>query len=141
MKEAMKNKVGVWIDLSKAIIVTLNGEKKEMQVVEGVDNQERIPGEGKIYTRFGNQFSNMEKQKEGKLNHQVKLFLKSVEAHINHSDELVIFGPANMKQELADLILKNKTMVHELKGVETTDSMTDNQVAAWVAEYFEAHSK
>ena len=136
----MKNKVGVWIDLSKAIIVTIKGDERKMLVIDGIDNRERIPGEGKIYTRFGSQFSNMEKQKESKLNHQVKAFLKSVEEQVRHSDELVIFGPANIKQELANLILKNKTLAQKLKGVESADSMTDNQVAAWVATYFETHS-
>lgn len=132
----MKNKVGVWIDLSKAIIVTIQGNKRDIVQIEGVENRERIPGEGKSFTRFGNQFSNPEKQKENKLNHQVKTFLKSVEEQLMHCDALVIFGPANIKQELADLILDNKTLVHKLKGVETADSMTDNQVAAWVDSYF-----
>lgn len=132
----MKNNVGVWIDLSKAIIVTIKGDERNSLKLEGVDNRERIPGESKTYTRFGNQFSNLEKQKENKLNQQIKSFLKSVEDQLIHCDALVIFGPANMKQELADLILNNKTLVHKLKGVETADSMTDNQVAAWVDSYF-----
>lgn len=137
----MKNKVGVWIDLSQAIIVTIEGDKNEIKQIEGVDNRERIPGEGKSFTRFGNQFSNLEKQKESKLNHQVKAFLKSVVEQLNHSAALVIFGPANMKQELANLILSNKDLAQKLKGVESADSMTENQVVAWVAEYFKQHSQ
>jgi stalled ribosome rescue protein Dom34 len=136
----MKNKVGVWIDLSKAIIVTIKDGNREVKKVEGVESRKRIPGEGKSFTRFGTQFSNLEKQKESKLNHQVKAFLKSVEEQLGHCDALVIFGPANMKQELANLIFKNKMLVQKLKGVESADSMTDNQVAAWVAGYFEQHS-
>lgn len=136
----MKNKVGVWIDLSKAIIVTIKGDEREMLVIDGVDNRERIPGEGKSYTRFGSQFFNLERQKESKFKHQVKTFIKSVEEQVKHSDELVIFGPANMKQELTNLILKNNSLAKKLKGMESADSMTDNQVAAWVATYFETHS-
>lgn len=133
----MKNNVGVWIDLSQATIITLNGDSRTVKVIEGVDNRERVPGEGKSSTRFGNQFSNLEKQKDSKLSHQVKVFLKSVEDQLLHSDALVIFGPANMKQELANLILKNKAIVQKLKGVEPADSMTDNQTIAWVVKYFE----
>ena len=136
----MKNKVGIWIDLSKAIIVTLKGKEKEIHLINGVDNRERIPGEGKSFTRFGNQYSNLEKQKESKLSHQVKTFLQSVEMQLKHSDDLVIFGPAQMKQELANLILKNNKLAQKLRGVESADSMTDNQVAAWVVSYFETHS-
>ncbi len=140
MKDVMKKKVGIWIDLSKAVIVTLHGDEREIHVIEGIDNRERIPGEGKSFTRFGNQFFNLERQKESKFKHQVKTFMKSVEKRVIKSDELVIFGPANMKKELANMILKNKTLAQKLKGVESADSMTDNQLAAWVASYFETHS-
>lgn len=129
-------KVGVWIDLSVAIIVTIDGDKKTMKKIEGIDNRERIPGEGKSFTRFGSQFSNLERQKESKFEHQVKMFLHSVVEQIDRSDALVIFGPANMKQELANLVLSEKSLVQKLKGVETADSMTDNQIMAWVVDYF-----
>lgn len=138
MKEAMNNKVGVWIDLSNAIIITLNGNEKKVQVVEGVDNRERIPGEGKSFTRFGDQFSNLERQKQGRINQQVKDYLKKVKATLTHSDSIVLFGPSNMKQELADLILKNKLMAQKLKGVVTADSMTENQMVAWVINYYKS---
>ena len=129
-------KVGVWIDLSVAIIVTIDGDKKTMKKIEGIDNRERIPGEGKSFTRFGSQFSNLERQKESKFEHQVKMFLHSVVEQIDRSDAIVIFGPANMKQELANLVLSEKSLVQKLKGVETADSMTDNQIMAWVVDYF-----
>ena len=129
-------KVGVWIDLSVAIIVTIDGDMKTMKKIEGIDNRERIPGEGKSFTRFGSQFSNLERQKESKFEHQVKMFLHSVVEQIDRSDAIVIFGPANMKQELAKLVLSEKSLVQKLKGVETADSMTDNQIMAWVVDYF-----
>ena len=128
--------VGVWIDLSQAIIVTIKGDQKTMKKIAGVDSQQRIPGEGKTFTRFGNQFSNLERQKESKLAHLTKVFLKSVIDQISHCDELVIFGPARMKNELADLVITNKSLSQKLKGVFSADSMTDRQTIAWVDEYF-----
>lgn len=136
----MKNKVGVWIDMSKAIIITLKGEEREVQVIEGIDNRERIPGEGKRFTRFGNQFSNQEKQKEGRRNQQVKDYLKQVLKILTHSESIVLFGPSNMKQELANLIMKNKEMVQKLHGVVTADNMTENQMVAWVVNYYKTEN-
>ncbi|HEY5690559.1 MAG TPA: hypothetical protein VIS49_03800 [Cyclobacteriaceae bacterium] len=130
----MKNKVGVWIDMSKAIIITLKGAEKEVQVIEGIDNRERIPGEGKSYTRFGSQFSNQEKQKEGRMNQQVKDYLKKVMKALTHSESIIIFGPSKMKQELAKLIMKNKDQ--KLRGVVAADSMTENQMVAWVVNHY-----
>lgn len=137
-KNKAKNNVGVWIDLKKAIIVTLNGDKKEVKtILSEIETKERIPGESKKFVRFGNQFSNLEKQKENRLTHKTNAFLKSIQEQLSHSDALVVFGPANMKQDLANLIIENKNLVDKLKGVETTDSLTDNQTAAWVENYYQ----
>lgn len=136
-KNKTKINVGVWIDLKKAIIVTLNGDKKEVKsVLSEIETRERIPGESKKFVRFGNQFSNLEKQKENRLTNKTNAFLKSILKQLRHGDALVVFGPASMKQELANLILENKKLVHKLKGVETADSMTTNQTAAWVENYY-----
>lgn len=131
------NKVGVWIDLKKAIIVTLNGKDKNVLTIQSeIEPQERIPGEKKKYVRFGNQFSNLEKQKENRLKNSTKEFLKNVAGKLGHSDALVVFGPAGMKHELEKLIVKNKKLAAKLHGVETADSMTDNQTVAWVVKYY-----
>ncbi len=135
-KETINN-VGVWIDLKKAIIVTLNGKDKKVQTIPSeIEPQERIPGEKKKYVRFGNQFSNLEKQKENRLKNETKEFLKNVVSQLGHSDALVLFGPAGMKHELEKLILKNKKLAGKLQGVKTADSMTDNQTVAWVVNYY-----
>ncbi len=130
-------KTGVWIDLKKAVIVTLQDDKKEVRtILSDIEPKERIPGETKNFVRFGNQFSNLEKQKENKLNNQTKEYLKRVNEELKQTDALVIFGPAGMKTELEKLILKDKKMSSKLKGIKTADSMTDNQVAAWVEKFY-----
>lgn len=130
-------KTGVWIDLKKAILVNLHSDKKEVKtILSAIEPNERTPGESKDFVRFGNQFSNLEKQKENRLNNQTKEYLNHVLEELGHSDEFVIFGPAGMKHELEKLVLKNRDLSTKLKGVKTADSMTDNQTAAWVVDFF-----
>ncbi|MEQ8361874.1 MAG: hypothetical protein RIF39_00790 [Cyclobacteriaceae bacterium] len=130
-------KTGIWIDLKKAVFVNLHKDKKELKtILSEIDPQERTPGESKVSVRFGNQFSNLEKQKENRLNNQTKEYLNLVTKELSHSDAFVIFGPAGMKHELEKLVLKNKDLSKKLQGVKTADSMTDNQIAAWVVDFF-----
>jgi len=48
------------------------------------------------------------------------------------ADEIVLSGPAGMKTELEKLIQDDTDLSSRLKGVETTDRMTENQIVAWV---------
>ncbi|MEQ8302861.1 MAG: hypothetical protein RIB47_05675 [Cyclobacteriaceae bacterium] len=133
----MKHNLGIWIDSKKAIFVHLKDGKKEVTTFEsGIDSKERIPGETKQFVRFGNQFSNLEKQKENRYQQQMKGYLKEVADQLIEADSFVIFGPAGVKHELEKLILKRSDLSSKLRGVETTDSMTENQIAAWVINYF-----
>jgi len=50
---------------------------------------------------------------------------------------MVLFGPANTKNNLAKLIQKDNTLATKLKGVEPSDKMTENQMVAWVRNFFE----
>lgn len=130
-------KTGIWIDLKKAVLVHLHNDKKEIKTfLSEIEPKERIPGESNDFVRFGNQFSNLEKQKENRLNNQIKKYLNMVSAELSHSDAFVIFGPDGIKHELEKLILKNKDLSNKLKGVKTADSMTDNQIAAWVVNFY-----
>ena len=57
----------------------------------------------------------------------------------NVSDELVLFGPAAMKSELEKAIWKDTTHTPVIRAVEAADSMSENQIVAWVKHYY--HNK
>jgi hypothetical protein len=49
----------------------------------------------------------------------------------------VIFGPAEMGEKLySELSASNLTLHEKIKEVKSADSMSDNQIKAWVKEYF-----
>ena len=58
---------------------------------------------------------------------------------VHESDELYIFGPAEAKTKLEQRINdENSTIAAKLKAVETSDSMTSNQIVAQVKKFYNA---
>lgn len=133
----MKKRTGVWIDTKKAVIVFLeeDGHSSE-SIYSSIDNRERIPGEGKLFGRFGNQFINFEKKKQNKLENNVRTFCREVVSKLENSDEIVIIGPSHMKKILKDAIGQDEILSKIQTAIETTDTLTDNQIIAWVKNYY-----
>jgi len=136
----IKKQTGIWIDTKQAVIVFLEGSTHTIKTIHSnIESRERIAGETKWFTRFGNQFLNFEKRKKNRRANEIRDFLKKLVNEINVSDELVLFGPAAMKSELEKAIWKDTTHTPVIRAVETADSMTENQIVAWVKHYF--HNK
>lgn len=138
----MKKQIGVWINLKKAVITSLEENNHEVKTIySSIEGRERIPGEKKAFTRFGNQVLEFGKKKQNRLANEKKEYLKKVLNELKGADEIVLSGPAGMKTELEKLIQDDTVLSSRLKGVETTDSMTENQIVAWLKKYFEGKIK
>ena len=57
-------------------------------------------------------------------------------ARIREAEAVLIFGPGEAKRELEKRIAHEKAKV-QIVGVETTDKLTDRQIATKVRNYFE----
>lgn len=133
----MKTQTGVWLDMSGAHIVHIKGDDvTSSQISSGIDTHERFKGEGNQASRFGDQAVNAESHKEHRIEHQTKDFLNNIKDSLSESNEIVIFGPAQMKVELEKLIKSDHKLAKCLVGVESADNMTDNQKTAWVRDYY-----
>ncbi|MFO0434658.1 MAG: hypothetical protein ACK5ZT_05370, partial [Sphingobacteriaceae bacterium] len=62
-------------------------------------------------------------------------------AELKAADEIYVFGPAKMKTNLKAEILKDKILKNKLRGVESADSLTNNQIVAAVKKYFSLEKK
>lgn len=135
----MEKLVGIWIDTKKAIIVTLEGQKKEKitQIDSEVENRIYHNQEGDKGTFSGTRHSDSETKFDNRINNQMDDFLDAVLNQIKDSDSLYVFGPAEAKvklgQRLGDIKALNKI---SLKAVEVADSMTLNQIVAQVKDFY-----
>ena len=66
---------------------------------------------------------------------QLDKYFDDIIAHIRDAAMIQIFGPGEAKDGLLKR-LKNNDLKDRIVKIETADSMTDNQVAAKVREYF-----
>jgi len=133
----MKKQTGIWLDKEKAIIITLDGDKHKITTINSdIITKERFDGEKKKFGRFGSQFLNQEKKVERRLKKQTSTYFKNILGEIINVDEIVLFGPANLKNELEKLISDDTVMASKLKAVKTADIMTENQMVAWVKKFY-----
>lgn len=130
-------KAGVWIDQKEAKVITLTENSEEMITIPSeIDPQERIPGEGKQYGRFGSQFLSLEKNKQNQQKEHLKRYLNRVQKSLEDKDEIMLFGPAQIKNELGKLLQQNQNLSDKLREIKSAEKMTENQKVAFVRDYF-----
>lgn len=129
--------MGIWLDSSKAVVVTIEGQKTDVKTMgSGVETQERIEGEGNQASRFGNQFVEDERAKEKRIEEAEARFLEKLLKVAASADQLLVFGPAHMKVRFEKMFNDLTGRKPNLRAVEAADSMSDNQIAARVREFY-----
>lgn len=136
-KNTAQQHLGIWIDSKNAVIIrtTESGEKIK-KIASGIDTRLREEGETSKLSKMGGQYLEPEKSKLSKKTEQQNLFFRSIMEEINNADSFVLFGPSSMKYNLGKEIQKNSKLSGKMDGVETADSMTENQMVAWIKDFY-----
>lgn len=138
----MKKNIGIWIDTKQALIINYpNRSEKSVKKIESkVETRERVSGESKKFGRFGNQYLTYEKNRLNRKNQQINYFIKDLIKEIKNCNGVVLFGPAKMKRLLEKEISSNMHLSKKLLGVYNCDLITDNQMVAWVKDYYDSRN-
>lgn len=67
---------------------------------------------------------------------QTSEFIKKLLKEITNCDSFVIFGPSKMKKILKKEIKNNMLLAPKLLGVFKSEQLTENQMVAWVKDYY-----
>lgn len=134
----MKKQTGIWIDTTKAVIITLaEGKESIVELKSDIENKVYHQQEGNKGDFVGNRHINSEKRFDERKKQQTDQFLKEVIGKIKDHDEVYIFGPAEMKTKLKKKIEAGEvTLYGKLKSVETADNMTANQMVAHTKNHY-----
>jgi hypothetical protein len=134
----MTKQTGIWIDSTKAIIVTLkNGKESINEIESNLENRVYNDQEGNKGSFFGHQHMDSQKRFDERKKHQTIQFFKEIIATLDDVDQLYIFGPAETKIKLEHTIKSEKSKLpSKLKQVDTSDSMTSNQTVAKVKKFY-----
>lgn len=132
----MATKAGVWIDHKQAIVVLITDKGQDIKKI-AFDIGQPVRRASKSRTK--NKFTPNDFVAEGTLERKVEADRKSyyddVIACIRGADSLLILGPGDAKGEFNKHI-KAKKVRGVVVELETTDKMTDNQLAAKVKKHF-----
>jgi stalled ribosome rescue protein Dom34 len=131
---------GVWIDKDKAHVVTIDNGKESFSTLRS--EIEHFSAKGGSGQRFKSGPQDVIKDSKflEREKHQLKQYFKTITENINDTDALVIFGPANTNQKFKKELSENyNALDSKVKDVVKTDSMTNNQIMAWVRDYFKSN--
>jgi len=135
----MKN-IGIWLDKDKAQVVTLEDGKETMRTIDSKIEHFNIQGGSGTRFKGGPQDVVQDSKYLEREKHQFKAYFKEIAETIKEADAIVLFGPAQTNEKFSKELQDNyKAIATKVKGVKKADSMTDNQVRAWVRGFFESN--
>jgi len=129
--------VGIWIDKREAKIVSIeNGNEHIENVMSDIEDFNPQGGSG---TKFkgGPQDVVQDSKYLEREKHQFTAFFKALVPSIEDANAVVIFGPAQSGEKLhKELKEKHLQLCSKVISVEKADNMTDNQLKAWVRDFY-----
>ena len=134
----MKRQVGLWIDHTKAIIVTVMGEMEETRLVKSnIEKYVHFSGGSHADPLYGTCAIPVEGKLDGTINNCFSTYFDGVVSLIRHADSIWIFGPGAAKGELEEHLKLSRLSEH-IVGMETVQQkMSDRQVTAKVRQYYQ----
>lgn len=134
----MNKYVGLWVDHRKAVIILLIDKKATVSHIESnMEGRTRIKGGSRSKTPYGPQKATSESRCEERYKQHLEGYYDRIVKLLDGTKAIFIFGPGAAKNELKNKIEKHKALASKIAGVDTTDKMTDPQIAAKVKKFFE----
>lgn len=119
-------KLGVWMDHSIAYLMEFTNSPFEIKTIEAE------------LTEDANQFI-VSKKSEALINmdqHTLYAYYNKIGEAIKNYKQIVLFGPADAKIELFDVLSEDHRFVKIKVEIKETDKMSVNQQHAFINEYF-----
>jgi hypothetical protein len=133
----MSDRVGIWIDHRKAVIVSASGNRVTVTTLESkVGPHSRYSGRAGSSLPEGPQDEGGEKKYEERYGEQLDRYYDEVIGHLGQPDALLLLGPGEAKLQLKERLSHSKALSECIVEVETTDKLTDPQIVAKVQEHY-----
>ena len=121
----MKRDVAVWIDHKEAVIAAIADESETTSRMES-----RVERGGALGSQSG-----AEDQRDRHFANHLRTYYDAVISRIRDAGGILLLGPGEAKYELEKRI-RDEGLGDRIVAVETTDKLTDHQVAAKARERF-----
>lgn len=133
----MSDKVGLWIDHQKAIIVFIKKYIITQKTIKSnVEPHVCLSGNCHSSKPYGSQDVISETRRDAKYKLQLDIYYQRVVENIRKIEDILIFGPGEAKIELKKHLERSKDLGMQVRGIEPADKMTERQVVAKVKDFF-----
>lgn len=132
----MMKQIGIWLDYKEAYLIELNGSKVDVLRVESAIEDFHPKGGARSKSPWGPMDTVSESKYLERRKHQESAYFQKLLEAVNEVDELYIFGPAEAKNKFLKTFKKSSGIRPLMKGIESADSMTENQRIAKVKAFF-----
>jgi len=134
----MNDRIGIWIDHSKAVIVSVSSDRVTVRTLESkVGPHTRYSGRaGSTMLEGGPQDEGGEKRYEERYGQHLGRYYDEVISQMGQPEALLILGPGEAKLQLQERLSHSKALTECVVGIETTDKLTDPQIVAKVKEHY-----
>ena len=131
--------IGIWIDKREAKIVSLKDGNEHLNTITSDIEDFHPAGGSGTRLKGGPQDVVQDNKYLERERHQLTEFFKKIIKCIVDADGVVIFGPAEAGIKLnVELSEKHSQLHSKIKSIEKADNMTDNQIKAWVRDYYDS---
>jgi stalled ribosome rescue protein Dom34 len=138
----MSKKTGIWIDHSKAFIVSLDENREKVTTIESKAGRKvRLSGGSRTKTPYAPQDVASESRRYRKYMQNLKHYYEKVIRKVGDSEALYVFGPGHAKTELKKHLESYKHTSPPVLMLESADKMTDAQLIAKVKNFFQHQPK
>lgn len=132
----MKN-TGIWLDKKQAHIVTIENGEAHLTTLQSNIETYHVHGGSGSRLKGGPQDVVQDSKYLEREKHQLKSYFDTIIAAIKDTDNLTIYGPAEVFLKFEkDLQHNHADLSKKIKHVARADSMTKNQVIALVREFY-----
>lgn len=131
-------RTGIWLDHSKAkLIVLYEGAVQITTVHSPYIRHIRIRGQKDDTSVYQNLFgSTRENTKHHIKQNELHSYYSDLEKRLADSDEILLFGPTHAKNELYNVLMKNKKMQNRPIMIKNSEYLTEKQMIAFVRKFF-----
>ena len=135
-----EKKAGIWLDQEKAYIISLteNSYPSIKKIRSAVESRIRVPGEDKVFTRFGHTIVDDQVKKQRRQRHQRHRYFTEIIKLIQDVNYIYLFGPSDARYELNNEIEKNHILKGRIVAIKSADRMTQEQMIHATLNFFDS---
>jgi hypothetical protein len=133
----VNDKVGIWIDHRKAIIVSASADRVSTKTLESnVGPHSRYSGRAGSQGPEGPPDEGGEKKYEERYRQALDRYYDEVIGHLGRPEAVLILGPGEAKLQLKERMGRNKALSACAVELQTTDKLTETQIVTTVKEHY-----